>query len=364
MSAHAQAAGAGAAATSGGHEGRRRALAPHLRRHDHAAHGAVHRHVGDLVGEHDEVRRAVGVAQAGVQREARRRRREHPGRRASLMPRSRARRRRAGQADRDRPDLGRAAVAERSTDHRRPERARRRRDRGRRGRRPREPRSASSSGSTRGRRSTALKKKVATHDRRARPRRAACSPTTCSSTAARPCSSRRAQPLLAADRRRSSRDAARRRTRSASRATPTTSRSRTPRSAPTGSCPPRARPPCSRACCTHGVAASRAVRDRLRGPAAARHERLGRRPIDQPPRRARRPASRRLRPGRSHPVKKKILIIVPVLLLVVGGGLQDGARAQAGGAEEEDRGRRRAAAAGVPAEPGRAAATRRSRSRS
>ena len=46
--------------------GRRRALAPHLRRHDHAADGAVHRPVGDLVGEHLEVRRAQGVAHAGL----------------------------------------------------------------------------------------------------------------------------------------------------------------------------------------------------------------------------------------------------------------------------------------------------------
>ena len=42
----------------GGHEGARRALAAHLRRHDHAADGAVHRHVGDLVGEHSRSSRS------------------------------------------------------------------------------------------------------------------------------------------------------------------------------------------------------------------------------------------------------------------------------------------------------------------
>ena len=53
VSGHAPAQSGGAAMRARRRaRGRRRALAPHLRRHDHAADGAVHRHVGDLVREH------------------------------------------------------------------------------------------------------------------------------------------------------------------------------------------------------------------------------------------------------------------------------------------------------------------------
>ena len=45
--------------SDGGGHGERRALAAHVRRHDHAAAGAVHRPVRDLVGEHVEVRDAA-----------------------------------------------------------------------------------------------------------------------------------------------------------------------------------------------------------------------------------------------------------------------------------------------------------------
>ena len=144
-----------------GPRGRRRALAPHLRRHDHAAHGAVHRHVGDLVREHDEVRRAVRVAasrpstgssstggeniQAGA---------------PSVMPEQPRSSATPGQADRDRPGLGRARRADRRSPSTRartaPPSSRPRR------RRPREPRATSSTGSTRWQASHGLKRKVET----------------------------------------------------------------------------------------------------------------------------------------------------------------------------------------------------------
>ena len=52
----------------GGEERERRTLAAHLLGHDHAAAGAVHRPVLDLLGQHLEVRHPAAVAQGGVLR--------------------------------------------------------------------------------------------------------------------------------------------------------------------------------------------------------------------------------------------------------------------------------------------------------
>ena len=117
--------------------------------------------------------------------------------------------------------------------------------------------SASSTSSTSGRATHGLKTKVATHDRRARARRP---------RAHRRPAVRQRQGVAQADRasrcsprsRVHPRRVARRRTTSASRATPTTSRSRPPSSARNWELSAAARrPPCSRACCTTASAPSR-----------------------------------------------------------------------------------------------------------
>ena len=100
----------------------------------------------------------------------------------------------AGQADRHRADLGRAAVADFEPITIDPARRPRQLEAAR-GRRARD---CSASKQRLDKHGLAGLKAGRDHDRRARPRRCACSPTTCCSTAARPSLKPTAQPLLAA----------------------------------------------------------------------------------------------------------------------------------------------------------------------